>query len=84
MLLSPIFSYIRLRSKSIIAAGIIHGSLNATAGLAIMMIKEGGDLIVGVTGAADFVVLLIVNLCIFLFDWSVRGKPLNVIMEEIK
>jgi membrane protease YdiL (CAAX protease family) len=84
LLLSPIFSYIRLRSKSVIAAAIIHGSLNATTGLAIMVIEGGNDLIIGVTGAAGFIVLLIVNLCIFFFDRSIRGRPLNVIMEEIK
>lgn len=35
LLLSPIFSYIRLKSKSVIAAVIAHGSLNATGWLAI-------------------------------------------------
>ena len=29
LLLSPIFSYVRLKAKSVIAAAIIHGSLNA-------------------------------------------------------
>ncbi len=82
LLLSPIFSYIRLKSKSVIAAAIVHGSINATAGLAIMMVKGGSDLIVGVTGAAGFIVLLIVNLFIFLFDDSIRKRPVNAIMED--
>jgi membrane protease YdiL (CAAX protease family) len=84
ILLSPIFSYIRLRSKSVIAAAIMHGTLNGTAGLAIMMIEGGNDLIIGVTGVAGFIVLLIVNLFIFFFDRSLRERPLNIIMEEIK
>ncbi len=84
LLLSPILAIVRLRSKSVIAAGIFHGSLNANAGLAIIMIRGGDDLTVGVTGIAGFVVLLVLNLCIFLFDRSVRGKFLNVIMDEIK
>jgi len=82
LLLSPIFSYIRLKSKSVVAAAIVHGSINATAGLAIMMVKGGGDLIVGITGAAGFIVLLIVNLFIFLFDDSIRKRPVNAIMED--
>lgn len=83
LLLSPIFSYIRLKSKSVIAASIIHGSLNATSGLAIMMVKGGSDLIVGVTGVAGFIVLLAVNLSIFFLDRSVsRGGPLSITMEE--
>jgi len=82
LLISPIFSYIRIKSKSVIAAAIVHGSINATAGLAIMMVKGGNDLIVGVTGAAGFIVLLIVNLLIFFFDDSIRKRPVNVIMED--
>ncbi|HBN07458.1 MAG TPA: CPBP family intramembrane metalloprotease domain-containing protein [Cyanobacteria bacterium UBA8530] len=68
MLLSPLFSYIRLKSRSVIAAAIMHGTLNAVAGLAIMVIAGGSDLTVGVTGLAGFIVLLVVNLSIFLFD----------------
>ena len=68
LLLSPIFSYIRLKSKSVIAAAIIHGSLNATVGLPLMVIKGGSDLTVGVTGFAGFVVLAMVNVGILIYD----------------
>jgi membrane protease YdiL (CAAX protease family) len=84
LLLSPLFSYIKLKSKSVVAAAIIHGSLNATSGLAIMIVKGGNDLITGVTGIAGFIVLLIVNLFIFLFDHSIRERPVNDIMEGVK
>lgn len=57
LLLSPIFSYIRLKSKSVVAAAIIHGSLNATAGLAIMIVTGGNDLIIGVTGFTHTILL---------------------------
>ena len=40
MLLSPMFSYVRLRAKSVIAAAIMHGSLNATCGLAILALTH--------------------------------------------
>ena len=75
ILLSPIFSYVRLRAKSVIAAAVIHGSLNATAGLGILVIKGGSDLTVGVTGLAGFVVLAIVNLGIFVFDRFLAREP---------
>ncbi|MGB6679941.1 MAG: CPBP family intramembrane glutamic endopeptidase [Candidatus Bathyarchaeia archaeon] len=65
LLLSPIFSYIRIKAKSVIAAAIIHGSLNATVGLAIMPIRGGDDLTVGVTGLSGFIVLAIINLLIY-------------------
>jgi membrane protease YdiL (CAAX protease family) len=65
LLLSPIFSYVRIKAKSVIAAAIIHGSLNATVGLAIMPIRGGNDLTVGVTGLSGFIVLIIINLIIY-------------------
>jgi membrane protease YdiL (CAAX protease family) len=77
VLLSPIFGYVRLKSKSVIAAAVAHGSLNGTAGLAIMVVEGGSDLIVGVTGAAGLIVLMVVDVCIFVFDRSIRGKTVD-------
>jgi membrane protease YdiL (CAAX protease family) len=68
LLLSPIFSYIRLKAKSVIAAAVIHGSLNATVGLPLMVIKGENDLIVGVTGLAGFIALALSNLALFIYD----------------
>ncbi|MEM3475699.1 MAG: CPBP family intramembrane glutamic endopeptidase [Candidatus Bathyarchaeia archaeon] len=41
ILFSPIFNYIRLKSKSVITTVIMHGSLNGTAGLPLLIIKGG-------------------------------------------
>jgi membrane protease YdiL (CAAX protease family) len=68
MLLSPIFSYIRLKANSVIAAAIFHGSLNGTAALSLMFTKGGNDLILGITGLAGFIVLIVVNIGLLLFD----------------
>lgn len=68
LLLSPIFSYVRLKAKSVIAAAIIHGSLNAVVGLSTMVVKGGNDLTVGVTGLAGFIVLAFVNVGLFIYD----------------
>jgi len=68
LLLTPIFSYVRLKAKCVMAAAIIHGSLNATAGLAIMVVKGGSDLTIGVTGLSGFIVLGVVNLGLFVYD----------------
>lgn len=65
VLLSPIFTYIAVRAASVIAAAVLHGSLNATAGLSLMVIKGGSDLTVGVTGLAGFLVLALVNIVLF-------------------
>ncbi len=70
LLLSPLFSYVRIKAKSVIAAAVLHGTLNATAGLAILVIKGGNDLLVGVTGLAGLIVLLLANGVLYL---GIRG-----------
>ncbi len=78
MLLSPIFSYVRLKAKSVIAAAIIHGSLNATAGLSLMVIAGGSDLTVGITGLAGFIVLAVANVAIFVYDRFLAKEPCTI------
>lgn len=68
VLLSPLFLYITIKSRSVIAAAIMHGTLNGTAGIGIMMIDGGNDLTVGVTGLAGFISLLIVTAGLFIYD----------------
>ncbi len=77
LLLSPVFGYIRLKAKSVIAAAIMHGTLNGTYGLAIMVIKGGNDLTVGVTGLAGFVVLVCVNLGLVVYDRIFAKEPIT-------
>jgi membrane protease YdiL (CAAX protease family) len=68
VLLSPLMGYITLRARSVVAAAIFHGTFNATAGLAILLLQGGNDLIVGVTGLAGFIVLLLADLGLFLLS----------------
>ncbi len=69
LLLAPLFAYVRIKSRSVIAASIMHGSLNGTAGLAIMLVRGGSDLTVGITGLAGFVVLALANAALVVYDW---------------
>jgi membrane protease YdiL (CAAX protease family) len=77
MLLSPIFSYVRLKAKSVIAAAIIHGSLNGTYGLSLIAIKGGSDLTVGATGLAGFIVLAVVNIALLSYDRVLAAEPIK-------
>lgn len=77
LLMSPIFSYLRLRAKSVIAAAVMHGTLNAIFGLSILVIKGGNDLTVGGTGAAGFMVLAVVNFGIFVYHRFVAREPVS-------
>jgi membrane protease YdiL (CAAX protease family) len=78
VLLAPIFSYVRLKAKSVVAAAIIHGTFNATAILPLIVVRGGSDLIIGVTGLAGLIVLFFVNLCLFLYDRVFSKEPVVV------
>ncbi|MDH7497458.1 MAG: CPBP family glutamic-type intramembrane protease, partial [Syntrophomonadaceae bacterium] len=55
MLLSPLLCFVRLQASSVVAAAVAHGTLNACAGIPLMVIVGGNDLLVGLTGLAGFV-----------------------------
>jgi len=77
LLLAPIFGYVTVKSRSVLAAAIIHGTLNATASIPLLVIVGGNDLTVGITGLAGFVVLAIINLAIFVFERSRAGAEIT-------
>lgn len=67
ILFAPIFTLIREKSGSVIAASILHGGINALGGTAIMLLKGGNELLIGLTGLAGFTVLIILNIMIFIY-----------------
>lgn len=70
-LLSPLMALVRLKSGSSVAAAVAHGTLNATYGLSIMMVKGGSDLTTGIFGAPGLAVLALANLAVF----ALFGRP---------
>jgi uncharacterized protein len=78
ILLSPMFSYVTIKANNVIAAAIMHGSLNAVAGLSIMPLAGSKPLLTGMTGLAGFIVLAVLNLVIYFF-----GNPEKLMQKEI-
>jgi uncharacterized protein len=75
ILLAVVFNYVTIKTKSVVAAAVMHGTLNGTAGVGIMMLDGGTDLTVGVTGFAGFIALFILILLIYLYDrWISKEK----------
>ena len=66
--LSPLLQYLRLKSRSVIAVAIAHGTLNAFAGLPLLCLDGYDELLTGVSGLAGFIVLAVSNLLLFLYD----------------
>jgi membrane protease YdiL (CAAX protease family) len=83
VLLAPLFGYIRVKANSVIAAAVLHGTVNAVAGLAILVISGGNDLTVGLTGAAGFAVLALANFGIYVFDRFVTREPVNLMLKNL-
>jgi membrane protease YdiL (CAAX protease family) len=81
MLLSPMFVYITIKSRSVIAAAIMHGTMNATGGLAIMVIRGGNDLTTGITGLPGFAALVIFTAVFFIYDRYIARE--NIMMNKI-
>ena len=67
-LFSPLFLYITIKTGSVIAASVMHGTLNGTAALSIMMITGGNELTTGITGVAGFLSLLLFTVLFYLYD----------------
>lgn len=86
VLLSPLFLYVRIKTHSTIAASIMHGTLNASAGIPLMYVAGGNDLTVGFTGFPGFVALSLAIVLIILYDTILSKHPVTqvTILEGIK
>ena len=60
--------YFVLKAKSVYPAAIFHGTINAVAGLNVLLIKGGNDLINGATGVSGFIVISIIIAVIYVCD----------------
>lgn len=72
---SILHTYIRFKSGSVVAASILHGTINALFGLPLIMIRGGNDLINGATGLSGFLATLVVILLILFYHGKIRKQP---------
>lgn len=78
ILLSPLFLYITVKSGSVIAAAIVHGTMNATAGISIILIDGGNDLTVGLPGLAGFITLSVFLTGLFIYDYFISKDKILI------
>jgi hypothetical protein len=72
VLLSPLIGCVTLKANSVVAAALFHGTFNGAAVLATFGLQGGNDLLVGMTGLAGLIVLLIANVGLVVFDPALR------------
>ena len=68
VLLSLMLTYFRLKGRSVIVPAIMHGTINAVAGITALVVTPSNDLLYGAAGAAGLLVLLLVDVCLYLYD----------------
>jgi len=81
IILTPILIYLTIKSKSVIAAAIAHGTMNATATISIIPITGGNDLMVGLPGLAGMIALIIITLILFVYDRYISKE--NIMTQKI-
>ncbi len=68
VLLTPFLIYITIKAKSVIAAAIMHGTMNAVAGISLMVIEGGNDLTMGIQGLTGFLTITVFLTGLFIYD----------------
>ena len=68
ILLGVIELYFVLKSKSMVVAAILHGTINAVSGMTIYFTLGGNDFLNGMAGLSGFIVMAVTILCIWIYD----------------
>ena len=70
--------YFVLKTKSMMVAAIMHGTINAVAGMTIYFTLGGNDFLNGMTGLSGFIVMAVAILCIWIYDKTISKDHLCV------
>ena len=87
ILMGIIELYFVVKTKSMIPAAVIHGTVNAVSGMVIYFILGGNDFLNGITGLAGFITMALAILGIGIYDrWISKerlfGKTLRESLER--
>ena len=66
--ISPIFTYVRLKTKSILGSCMLHGMMNATGAMYTLYTSNGNELYTSVAGWAGIIAAIVLTTCILLLD----------------
>ena len=76
LLLTPMLMYFRQKSGSVLVPAIMHGTFNGVVGMSAMIVTPANDLLYGGAGLAGFIVLALIDLCLFLYDRYISRERL--------
>ena len=78
VMLTPMLLYFRQKSGSVIVPAIMHGTMNGVVGISNMFVTPQNDLLIGGPGLAGFIVLLVIDLGLFLYDRFVSREDIFI------
>ena len=81
IMFTPMLMYFRQKSASVIVPAIMHGTFNGIAGLSLMVVNPANDLLYGATGLAGIIVLLLADICLYLYDRFISRE--NIFLAQI-
>ena len=68
VLMGIIELYFVLKTKSMIVAAVMHGTINAVAGVVIYFTLGGNDFLNGMTGLSGFIVMAFAIVCLWVYE----------------
>ena len=68
--------YFVLKTKSMIVAAVMHGTINAVSGMTIYFTLGGNDFLNGMVGLAGFITIGVTILCIWIYDKKIAKDHL--------
>jgi len=74
---SPVFTYLTVRADSVLAATFFHGTFNAVAGLTIIYLVGGGNLLILPVGVAGIGAAVVAILVCVAHDRYVADEPVT-------
>lgn len=85
ILMSPLMSFLTIKSRSVFPAAFFHGVINGSASLGIMIVAGGNsELLNGLTGLAGFIVLSVVNVIIFICTRSTINDNYKAVFAQLE
>ena len=81
ILMTPVLMYFRKKSGSVIVPAIMHGTINAVVGITNILVAPSNDLLIGGPGLAGFLVFLLVDVCIFIYDRYISKE--NIMLSAL-
>ncbi len=73
VVMTPVFLYLREKSGSTMVAAIAHGTLNGSAGISVLYLAGGNDLLCGTTGLVGIMIFIILDLLIYILKKKINS-----------